>query len=172
MTEGLIGSVIVGVGRDALQRFYAIQHDPRASLPALAPVPKSAVSASHAAMHLSGDDARQQLLARIDDPAVPLTERFDGLQSLSVVSCTNVRELLFGTRSDVSDMIGRARHTLARYPSERALLDLQTRLPRLSSGYGSLNPIQALAASSASVAGLATRNPRLVACTRILTGGW
>ena len=32
--------------------------------------------------------------------------------------------------------------------------------------------VQALLASPASVAGLVTRNPRLVTCTRILSGGW
>jgi hypothetical protein len=170
--EGLIGGVIVGVGRDALQRFYLIQHDPRASSSALAPPPKSGVSAARSGTALSAEELRRQLLARIEDPAVPLTERFDGLQSLSISSCTNVRELLFGPRSDVADVLGRAERTLARYPSERALVNLQTRLPSLSSGYGTLNPFQALAASSASVAGVVTRNPRLVTCTRVLTGGW
>jgi hypothetical protein len=170
--EGLIGGVIVGVGRDALQRFYVIQHDTRASLSALAPPPKSSVSEARTGTQPSADELRRQLLARIEDPAVPLTERFDDLQSLSVASCTNVRELLFGPRSEVVDVLGRARRTIARYPSERALVDLQTRVPALSSSYGTLNPFQALAASSASVAGLVTQNPRLVTCTRILTGGW
>lgn len=170
--EGLIGGVIVGVGRDALQRFYVIEHDPRATLSALAPLPKTSVSAARTGAPPSAEELRRQLLARLEDPAIPLAERFDGLQSLSLVACTNVRELLFGPRSDVADILGRARRTIARYPSERALVDLQTRLPSLSSGYGTLNPFQALAASSASVAGVVTQNPRLVACTRILTGGW
>ena len=34
--DELIGSIIVGTGRDALQRFYALEHDPRASAAALA----------------------------------------------------------------------------------------------------------------------------------------
>jgi hypothetical protein len=170
--EGVIGAVIVGVGRDALQRFYVIQHDPRANLAALAPVPQSGVSAVRMGTPSSAENLRRQLLARIEDPTVPLAERFDGLQSLSLSSCTNVRELLLGPRSDVADVLGRARYAIARYPSERALVDLQTRLPSLASGDGTLNPLQALASSSASVAGLLTQNPRLVTCTRILTGGW
>ena len=60
---------------------------------------------------------------------------------------------------------------LARFPSERALVDLQTRLPSLSGSYGPLNPFQSLTASAASVAGVVTQNPRLVTCRRILTGG-
>jgi hypothetical protein len=170
--EGLIGGVIVGIGRDALQRFYLIEHDPRAGSSALAPAPKPSVSAGPSRSTLSAEELRRRLLARIEDPAVPLAERFDGLESLSIASCTNVRELLFGPRADVADVLGRAGRTVARYPSERALVDLLTRPPSLSRDYGTLNPFQALAASSATVAGLVTRNPRLVACTRILTGGW
>ena len=34
--DELIGTVIAAIGRDGLQRFYVIEHDPRASLPALA----------------------------------------------------------------------------------------------------------------------------------------
>ena len=170
--EALIGGVIVGVGRDALQRFYAIQHDPRATLPALTPLPKSSVSPAHADAQLSAEELRRRLLARLEDPAVPRTEQFDGLQSLSLAPCTNVRELLFGPRSDVTAILDRARRTIARYPSERALVDLQTRLPSLSSRYGPLNPIQELAASAGSVAGLVTQNPRLVTCSRILSLTW
>jgi hypothetical protein len=170
--EGVIGAVIVGVGRDALQRFYVIQHDPRASLPALAPLPPATVSASRAGPHPSTEELRRLLLKRIENPAVPLSERFDGLRSLSVVSCTNVRELIFGPRTDVAEVIGRARRTVARYPSERALVDLDTRLPSLSRDHGTLTPFQSLATSAASVAGLVTHNPRLTTCTRILSGNW
>jgi len=170
--EAVIGTVIVGVGRDALQRFYLIQHDPRAGEPALAPPPKAGVATEPMRTPPTTEEMRRRLLARIADPAVPLTERFEDLQSLSLSSCTNVRELLFGPRSDVTDVLARARHTLARFPSEQALVDLNTRMPSLSSSYGTLNPFQALLASPASVAGLVTRNPRLVTCTRILSGGW
>ena len=170
-TEGLIGAVIVGVGRDALQRYYLIQHDPRAGLPALAPASMAPTAASRAVLQLSAADARRRLLARIEDPAVPLGERFDGLQHLTLASCTNVRELMFGPASDVTGVLGRAGHTVARFPSEQALVELQTRLP-LASGAASLGPIQSVAASAASVAGVVTRNPRLVTCTRVLSGAW
>lgn len=171
MIEELIGGVIVGVGRDALQRFYVIQHDPRASLPALA-APVRTVSASRAGERLSRDDVRRRLLARVEDPAAPLGQRFEGLQALSVVSCTNVRELMFGPRSDVTHVLDRARRTVARYPSERALVDLVSRLPSFTQGFPPLDPIQTLAVSPASVAGVVLHNPRLVTCTRILAGGW
>jgi hypothetical protein len=171
--EQLIGVMIVGTGRDALQRFYVIQHDPRASLPALAS-PRRAfdASTSQASKLLSAEDARRRLLLRIEDPAVPLGERYEGLQSLSATSCTNVRELLLGPRADVREVLDRARRTVARYPSEEALVDLQTRLLAPSSNAPSSNPIQSLAVSSATVAGVVLHNPRLVSCTRLLTGGW
>jgi hypothetical protein len=40
---------------------------------------------------MSAADTRRRLLARIEDPAVPLSERFDGLRDVSLASCTNVR---------------------------------------------------------------------------------
>jgi hypothetical protein len=169
--DELIGTVIVGVGRDALQRFYAIEHDPRATLSALAPPARRAVSdgARQAGALLSPDDARRGLLARVEDPAVPRGDRFDGLRSLSVSSCTNVRELLFGPRADVVDALARARQTLARYPSERALIDLETRTPSPAPGLTQGNPFQELAVSAASVAGAVLQNPRLASCTLVLT---
>ncbi|MEO8562581.1 MAG: hypothetical protein ABI601_10930, partial [bacterium] len=169
--EELIGVVIVGTGRDALQRFYAIRRDPRASLPALAS-PAQAIRAmeSTSSAPMSGDKARRRLLTRIEDPTVPLGERFDGLRSLSTTSCTNVRELLLGPRADVRDVIVRARHTLARYPSEQAFVELQSRSLASTPSAFSSGPIQSLAVSSATVVGVVLQNPRLATCTRLLTG--
>ena len=79
-----------------------------------------------------------------------------------------MRELLFGPSAETRQVVERARHTLARYPSEVALVELLTRPSDASSS----NPIRTLAVSSASVAGVVLQNPRLVSCTRILSGGW
>jgi hypothetical protein len=167
--EGLMGNVIVGIGRDALHRFYVIQHDPRAALPALRPLER--ISGSKGAAIPQGE-VRRRLLARIEDPSVPLGIRFEALQSLSISSCTNVRELVLGPGAEVTDALGRARRTVARYPSERALLDLQARIPGQLGDPEPSNPVQALAISSATVAGTVLQNPRLAACTRLLVSRW
>ena len=172
--DELIGQMIVGVGRDALQRFYALQHDPRADLAALrAPVRGTArTTASPRPAPIAVDEARRRLLALVDDPALPLGERFEGLQSLSMSSCTNVRELMFGPRAEVTAAFARARHTLARFPSEQALVDFVSRQPSISGEPHWDGLLQALAVSSASVGGAVLHNPRLAACTRILTYNW
>jgi hypothetical protein len=82
-------------------------------------------------------------------------------------SCTNVRELLLGTRTDVTDAFTRARAELARYPSERALLDLQSQTVERTRFGPNTDFIGQLFISSATVAGVVLHNPRLAACTRI-----
>jgi hypothetical protein len=120
----------------------------------------------------TADDLQRRLLANIEDPAVPLGVRYESLRMLSGSSCTSVRGLLFGPTAEARQVVERARHSLARYPSEVALVELLTRPPYLSPDISSPNPFQTVALSSASVAGVVLHNPRLVSCTRILTGGW
>jgi hypothetical protein len=169
VVEGLIGDVMVGVGRDALQRFYVIEHDPRASSPALAAPDRNALSsASRGVARMASAEERRRLLARIEDPATPFGERLAGVQALSAASCTNVRELLIGPSDDVSRVLARARQTVARFPSEQALIDLETRRASSLPDVSSLDPVQSLLVSSAAVAGAVLHNPRLASCTRIL----
>ena len=97
-------------------------------------------------------------------------ERYEALRLLSAASCTNVRELLFGPGSDVTDAFRNARRDLARYPSERALVDLVHLKPEARRAELGFDPLQMLAVSSATVAGVVLRNPRLAACTRIVGG--
>ena len=170
--EEVIGSVIVAVGRDALQRFYVIQHDPRAGSPALARPSRDLVASFERTVPRSADAVRQRLLANIEDPAVALGVRYESLRTLSGTSCTNVRELLLGPSARATQVVERARQSLARYPSEVALVELLTRPSHAAPDVSSPNPIRALAVSSATVAGVVLQNPRLASCTRILTGGW
>lgn len=171
--DELIGSIIVGTGRDALQRFYALEHDARASAAALA-MPSRITRADVAAHEAptSTDDVRRETIARVDDPTLPMGARLDALRSLSLASCTNPRELLFGPRGDVTDVLARARRTLARYPSERALIDLQAQMPGQSSGFKATGPLQSLAVSAASISSVVLQNPRITTCTMILSSDW
>lgn len=169
--DELVGAMIVGTGRDALQRFYLLEHDPRASLAALAP-PARVGATARVRTVMSADEARHQFLARIEDPAVPLGERFEGLRFLSMASCTNAREMLFGPRADVTDVLARARRTVARYPSERALLDLRSGVFDQTSVGRATNPLQSFAVSAASISGAVLHNPRLAGCTLLLSSNW
>ena len=168
LIDELIGVVIVGEGRAGLERFYAITHDPRAGSPAVTSPVRAAGSGSGvapAAPQPSLDATRRRLIATVADPAVSRGERFEKLRMLSLSSCTNVRELMFGPREDVTGAMRDARQRLARYPSERALLDLVGRGIHPSSLNATDGPIEALAVSSATVAGVVLRNPRLATCT-------
>jgi hypothetical protein len=170
LMDELIGNTLVGIGRDGLRRYFVITHDPRADAPALAQPDKSVTLENSAGARPSFDVMRRQLIAQSADPSVARGERFEALRQLSVSSCTNVRELMFGPSTDVTNAIGKARGTLARYPSEQALVDLLGRQPELMRSGVQYNPIQALAVSSATVAGVVLRNPRLASCTRLVAG--
>lgn len=174
LIDELIGNVIIGVGRDGLQRFYVITHDPRAGSPAVmqpARVANASMRAAPGAAGPSLDDARRRLIAEVADPARHRGERFESLRMLSMSSCTNVRELMFGARADVTDAIRDGRRNLARYPSEQALAELVSRAPEPQAANYPFNPIESLARSSATVAGLVLRNPRLPACS-IIAGSY
>jgi hypothetical protein len=165
--DELIGNIIVAIGREALGRFYVITNDPRAALPSVAPPAKpSGVEGNR----LSMDQMRKFLIAETANPNEYLGVRFEALRLLSAASCTNVKELMFGNGSDVTAAIDAARTNLARYPSERALVDLVTQLQQPRMDDIRYTPLGALAVSSATVAGTVLRNPRLAACTRFVTG--
>ena len=176
LLEQLIGTVNVGIGRDALRRFYLITGDPRAGSAPLAPTLNETANPSNVFDPLarvpSRAELRQELISKSANPALHRAERFESLYLLSASSCTNVRELLFGTRTDVTDAFRAARRDLARYPSERAMVDLIDRSgaspsPYLLNGTG---PVEKLVISSATIAGAVLGNPRLAACTRIIIG--
>jgi hypothetical protein len=166
--EELIGTVIVGIGRDALQRFYAIEHDPRANAPELQAQRPPLRAGDAFPPPPTGEQSRAALLQRIDDAAEPLAGRLEGLRAASGLACTNERELLLGSRSDVTDLLKRARRTVARFPSERALIDLNARQPWRPADYRWTDPAGSLAVSMASVAGTVFNNPRLAQCTAML----
>jgi hypothetical protein len=165
--DEIMGNIIVAIGRDALARFYVITNDPRATLPGLAPPPKVKPGAEGA---LSVDAMRKFLIAETENPNEHLGIRLEALRLLSASSCTNVKELMFGNGSDVTAAIEKARTDLARYPSERALVDLLTQLPQPRIDEIKYGPVQLFGVSSATVAGTVLRNPRLAACTRIVSG--
>jgi hypothetical protein len=175
--DELIGAVIVGIGRDALRQFYVITGDPRAAAAAVAASPKLSGQQPSRPLNATATvgELRAQLLESAANPSVRRAERFEDLGKLAVSECTNVRELMFGARPDVSDAFRRARQELARYPAEQALLDLEARrmdgIARSVAGLPAGNGFSRLAASTAAVAGVVLQNPRLFTCTRLIIDG-
>ena len=168
--DEMIGSTIVGVGRAGLRQFYEVTNDPRAASPALATPPKMETPAYRfRPPPRSTEETRARLIATVGDRRIPMGERFESLELLSGASCTNVRELMFGPREDVRRALDNARTSLGRFPSERALVDITARRPQPSSADVSSNPITMIATSAATVPGAVLRNPRLAACTRMLS---
>ena len=174
LIDELIGNVIVGVGRDGLQRFYTITDDPRGASAALAPIRQSdlTIRGGPDTSRLPLDEVRARLIARADNRSLHPGQRYNALMALSASTCTNVPEMLFGRRQDVRDAIDRARRDLARYPSEREVVNLIDRFaaPRVIGDYG--GPIQVLATSAGAVAGTVLRNPNLATCSRLISGAF
>ena len=164
--DEIVGSQIVGIGRDALHRFYSITKDPRATSAAVQLPPRVAGGAGVRRGSTGGntDERRRQLIAIVDDPSTRRAERYDALNSLAVSSCTTVGQLLFGRSADVDAAFSRARRNLARYPSEQSLVDLLDRpVDPVKLG----NPFTGLSISAAAVAGTVLHNPRFATCTLV-----
>lgn len=166
LIDELIGNVIVGIGRDGLQRFYAVTNDPRAASAAVQQPPRIAGPAGFNMNRSAGntDAMRRSLVAMVEDPSTRRGERYHALEALTMSSCTTVGQLLFGRSADVEAAIDRARRTLARYPSERALVDLVDRpIEPGSSGAQFAD----LSVSAATVAGAVLHNSRFATCARV-----
>jgi hypothetical protein len=167
--DQLIGAVIVGIGREALIQFYTLTKNPAAQ------VIKSRLDSIDAVAKVAAKDSgtrlssREGIIAQAGNSKLPRGVRFESLTSLSVLPCTNLRELILGPRQDVTDAFTRASKALARYPSEMAQIDLQRRLldhPLPSFREDAVVP--SLAMSAASLGSTLFRNPRLVACTSLV----
>ncbi len=163
--DALIGRVIVEIGRDGLAQFYAVTgNESGAALAAAAKPPESAGPSQRR------DAPLQHLLRVAVDPAEPRSLRYESLYTLSIQPCTSVRGLLFGPRASVTEAFEQAKRDLARYPSERALIDLMSQqlnhVPQLAVP-GSFRNQLVLGAST--VAGAVLQNPRMAACMRLLS---
>ena len=177
--DQLVGRVMVGIGRDGLERFYVITNDPHAANVIAARPPDTHAadqSANRNARSEGGDrpvavDLRREMLTRATNERELRGTRFESLYYLSWSSCANVRDLLFGARPDVSDAFARAKHDLARFPSERAFIDVIQRWPkRLTARDPSRNALWRFPYmyGASTLVEMVLNNPRVAACTRML----
>jgi len=167
-----LGRLVVEQGRSALERFYIVTRDPRAAAvgaarqtarPRGSPAPAIGVSESPV---WAGAAMRRELIRRASDPEAARGIRFAALEALRGSTCGNVSELLFGPRADVRDAFEQAKLNLARYPSERALLDWIQRGPDATALYDrSSSSLQRFLIGTSSIAGTVLGNQRLATCT-------
>ena len=169
LLDQVTGAVVVGIGRDALLQFYKATGNPLAQNPGLSPVNKFDVPARK---KLPTSELRRQKIATVTDPNVSRGVRMESLRALSFASCGSVKELLFGPNDDVTSAIARAKQSLGRYPSEKALVELVTDIPRLKSGDVSFDGRAMMASSAATVAGAVLRNDRMATCTIVTSRFW
>jgi hypothetical protein len=171
----LIGRVIVGIGREGLEQYYVISKDPRAAaVIAVRPADVLArISGTPRADPQSVSGMERELLARATNPNELQGVRYQALELLSFSQCSNVRELLLGRSPDVNRAFDQAKRDLARYPSERALIDLIQRTPHSPQLYSDYawGPARKFLYGAATIAGTVLRNPRLAECTWYVTEG-
>ena len=168
--DGLIGRVIIDIGRDGLHQLYALNGD-RAGMALTAPLSTLAKRAPVRAGSgsLDASQERRRVLEEVSDPAVPRTIRMESLRKLAFASCGSVRGTLLGPSSDVQRAYDAAGRTLARYPSEQAYMELMYHGVENLEGWNERpNGIKERAIMSAAIATSALLgNPRVAACTRV-----
>jgi hypothetical protein len=176
--EQFAGREVAETGMEALERFYIIMHDPRAMVVRAARSNGEAISAGNfgslPSRNVATDEAmRLDLIRRSEDPREARSIRFASLEALSLAPCTNVREMLFGPNADVRDAFERAKHDLARYPSEQAFIDLIQRMPNSTALPDNelLPAFRQFLVGASTIAGAALHNPRLAGCALIATQG-
>ncbi len=168
MIDALIGRVIVGIGRQGLEDLYLATGDPRlADVRAgidpgnLKPYPMRQATTTQ--------ELRENRIANAADRALPRAVRLQNLYLLAQSVCTNPRELLLGPAQDVRDAFALGARELARFPSERALLDLMLQSPNRpvpSASMPDVGPLRVLI-GTATIASIITDNPRMAYCTRL-----
>jgi hypothetical protein len=169
--DQLIGNVIVGIGKDALIRFYSLSNDPRGPAIEAAVERARRLPAAAGASILVRDFVKRigSIEEAIDDPALGRGIRMEMLGVRARASCGDARELVFGQRAETRAVFDRARADLARYPSERAVIDLlqnSTHAP-VSQWLGTRQDNAAIALD---MLGRIYFNPRLPSCAVIGLG--
>lgn len=170
-TDAMIGRLVVDIGRDGLHQFYEATHNQ--ALADLASIAHNAPAQARltSVRFPSADETIAQLIADARNPQLPRAIRFGQLHQLSITSCGSVRGVLQGQPDEVRQAFDDAKRNLARYPSERAYLDLLLesveRVPEVP-GLAAYVP-RPFTLGAASVASVVLHNPRIAACSRIVS---
>jgi hypothetical protein len=170
--DALIGRVIVEIGRKSFEQLDAARGITASiARDAAPPTTLSDLPSDVVASDRTIDGLRKRLVAMSEDPSLSRAIRFSALERLALSSCSNVRDLLFAPRADVRDAFVRAKSELARFPSERAFVDLiEGAVIRYPAGPVRNGGPQQLLVGASTIAGTVLNNPRMAACSRIILG--
>jgi serine/threonine-protein kinase len=174
LIEALIGTVIVGIARKDLVRFYALTGNPagarlQAKWDSVRTVQDQVLESDPYGPALNINDPRSMrrvFIGTANDRRKLRGFRMEMLSILAFAPCTNVKELVFGPDADARDAFQRARGDLARFPSERSWLDVL-----YQSAERPIEPFepglaQRILGGAADVAGALLRNRRIPLCVR------
>lgn len=178
LIDALIGRVIVGIGRSALEDLFTITHDPRLAEVRRAGIALPVVQNRNVVglgSSITAREARRMLLDDAANPLLPRAVRLLRLEQLSQTVCTNPQELILGPAQDVHDAYARAGRDLVRFPSEQALLDLQLQSPNRpfdprSMGLRISFPGGSTLLAASTVASRIWDNPRMSYCALRIVG--
>ncbi len=174
LIDELIGAVMIGIGRGGLIQFYKVTGDPRGvALQAQLDSVLTAVENRRENADASGIDLTepQRLRDRVrgiaNDEKTTRGLRKEMLTLLAAAPCTNARELIFGSDPEIVSSFAKARRTMARFPSDSAMLDLIERTPELLAGFENAERPRQLLVRVASIEGALLGNRRLLGCAKV-----
>jgi hypothetical protein len=184
LIEALIGTVVVGIARADLVRFYALTGNPagarlQARFDSIRAAQDQALGPDAEGSTVNVNDLRS--MRRVVVETTLDRRELRGLRLemllnlLGFAPCTNVKELVFGPDADVRNAFDRARRDLARFPSEQSLLDMLYRSAERAPSFKDFKDSGVtvgvgprILGGVADVAGALLRNRRIPTCARWL----
>jgi hypothetical protein len=160
--EQSIAHDVVYLGRVGLERLFRALKDPRGA-EIEAAIAKAVTADAPASLATDFESLRAELYLSARSAETPRGIRYNALRGLLTTSCGSTSELVFGQSAATRDAFAQARADLARYPSERAQIDLlQGALEQpLAVRFA---PNDEVALGALDVLGRIYFNPRLPAC--------
>ncbi|MEP6832315.1 MAG: hypothetical protein ABJB74_02930 [Gemmatimonas sp.] len=171
--DGLIGAVVANIGRGGLAQLYDATHVTNA-LVADVPMPtRQSSDPLRFGQKLSVAELQQRYLLEAGDPALPRAVRMEQLSQASYSSCRSIPGMIFGPNAATRTAFDNASKTLARFPSEQALLDLMLEATNRVPDKEIINVApERFVMGAALIASKITNNPRFSTCTRLAISYW
>ena len=163
----------MGIGRDALERFYALTGRPegavlRARYDSVRALVDELEQVRGAFAVINVANIRRYWLRQAQDTTQLRGLRIQMFYTLALVPCTNARELIFGPGEDIQAAVAQARRDLLRFPSEEAYLELILESPERAAstdaGLIADDLVSPLILGIARISGWMLRNQRIPGC--------
>ena len=172
--DATIGAVIVNIGRSGLaQLLETATHFPN-DLVSEVRIPKSILSDPlRVGKRVSAEELQRRLISEANNPALPRGVRMEQLSQLSMASCRNISGMISGPTAETRAAFNNARKSLARYPSEIALLNMiEDESNRVPDKDRIDDSVERFVMGAALVASTVTGNERFSTCTRAAISYW